>query len=131
MNATLKLSSYIDHTLLRPDAKEEEIQQLCNEAKEYGFKTVCIERRWLTKASQWLKGSAVLPITVISFPGGNDATAEKKRQTSEAVAAGAKEIDMVLNRNLLKEKKFAEVETDIREVVQAAGGLPAAARDLL
>jgi deoxyribose-phosphate aldolase len=118
------LGHYIDHTLLRPDAKEPEILQLCSEAVEYGFKTVCVERRWLSVVSARLKGSAVLPIAVIGFPGGQESTSEKVEQTRQAVAAGAREIDMVLNRVWLKSTDYQAVWRDMRNVVEAAAGLP-------
>lgn len=119
-----KLAGMIDHTLLKKDATEEDILNLCVEAIQYGFKTVCIESQWLKVAVPKLKGSQVLPITVISFPEGNDSTEDKVKETENAVQAGAKEIDMVLNRNLMKAKNYSGVLEDIRQVVKAADGLP-------
>jgi len=117
-------AQYIDHTLLRPDAKESEIAKLCEEAREFSFKTVCVEGKWVALAAKLLKGSSVLPITVVSFPKGEDHTPMKAAETLAAVKAGAKEIDMVLNRTLLKKRDHEAVFDDIRAVVEAAGSLP-------
>lgn len=118
------LAQYIDHTLLRPEASEEAIDRLCDEALEFSFKGVCVELRWLPKVVRRLENSKVLPVTVISFPGGDDSTEEKCRQALRAVELGAKEIDMVLNRRLLKERSYRDLYFDIAEVVQAAGSIP-------
>lgn len=118
------LSSYIDHTLLRREAETQDFEKLCQEAVEYGFKTVCVEIPWLPFVVDKLKGSSVLPIAVICFPEGTAPTPEKVEQTKTAIKAGAKEIDMVLNRVWLKAGKFEEVYQDIKAVVQAAAGVP-------
>lgn len=117
-------SQYIDHTLLRPDATEAEITKLCQEAAEYSFKSVCIESKWLGLATKLLQGSSAIPITVISFPKGDDHSPLKAADTLSAVKAGAREIDMVLNRQLLKARNHEAVYDDIRGVVEAAGGFP-------
>jgi len=118
------LASFIDHTLLKPGAKVEEFEKLCQEALENRFKTVCVEIPWLPYVVEKLKGSSVLPIAVICFPEGTSSTREKVEQTKIAIQAGAKEIDMVLNRVWLKAGKFKEVFEDIKSVVEAAEGLP-------
>lgn len=116
-----KLAGFIDHTLLRPDATENEIKKVCTEAMEHGFKTVCVELKWLPTVVEQLKGSSVLPIAVICFPQGTAPTQEKVENTLAAVKTGAQEIDMVLNRIWLKEKKYDLVLKDIQEVTKAAG----------
>jgi deoxyribose-phosphate aldolase len=116
-----KLAGFIDHTLLRPDATEAEIKKVCLEAIEHGFKTVCVELKWLPTAVEHLKGTGVLPIAVVCFPEGTAPTQEKVESTLAAVRAGAQEIDMVLNRIWLKEKKYDLVLKDIQEVKKAAG----------
>lgn len=113
------LAQYIDHTLLRPDATKEEIVEVCREAVELGFKTVCVERQWLPVVLSSLQGSKVLPIAVISFPKGDEPTTEKVRQANEALKLGAREIDMVLNRTALKDKHYDRVWSDIAAVVRA------------
>lgn len=119
-----ELALFIDHTLLRKDATAPEFEKLCQEAVQYGFKTVCVEAKWLPLVTQKLKGSTVLPIAVICFPEGTAPTTEKIQKTQEAVKAGAKEIDMVLNRDLLKAGNYAAVLHDIHGVVEAAGPAP-------
>lgn len=115
---------YIDHTLLRPDAKEAEVVAICDEAKEFGFYSVCLEPKWLPVALRILSGSSVLPITVIGFPSGAIPSDQKREQALAAVVAGAREVDMVLNRDLLKAKRYREVFADIHGVVEAAGNAP-------
>ena len=83
-------------------ATEADILKTCDEAVQYGFATVCIEARFLPVAVPRLKGSRVKPITVVSFPKGNSSTESKAAETKRAVEAGALEVDMVLNRDLLK-----------------------------
>ncbi len=122
--STPELAKYIDHTLLRPDATEAEILRLCQEAKELRFKTVCLEAKWLSTAVKALQGTDVWPITVVGFPGGDTPTAAKIDETRAAVRDGAREIDMVLNRVWLKEKRFTLVFADITGVVAAANGRP-------
>jgi len=124
MNDSKKLATLIDHTLLRKDATAPEFEKLCQEAIQHGFKTVCVEAQWLPLVTKKLQGSPVLPIAVVCFPEGTAPTSEKIKKTQEAVAAGAKEIDMVLNRDLLKAKKYSEVLQDIKGVVEASGGAP-------
>jgi len=118
------LAQYIDHTLLRPEATEAEILKLCDEAVAHNFKTVCVESKWLPAVTARLKGSKVLPITVISFPHGNDNTEKKHQDTLAAVRAGAKEIDVVLNRSLMAQKNYQAVWNDLHQVVLAAGSVP-------
>lgn len=118
------LAQYIDHTLLRPDAREDEILKTCDEALQYGFKGVCVEAKWLSVAVPKLKGSRVLAVTVVSFPHGNSSTEDKVKETKKAVEAGAEEVDMVLNRDLLKNRNHAAVLKDIQSVVSAAGAIP-------
>jgi deoxyribose-phosphate aldolase len=124
MNDSKKLASLIDHTLLRKDATEPEFEKLCQEAIQQGFKTVCVEAQWLPFVTQKLKGSSVMPIAVVCFPEGTASTTEKIEKTRAAVKAGAQEIDMVLNRDLLKARKYGDVLQDIRGVVEAAGKAP-------
>ncbi len=119
-----ELAAYLDHTILKPDATQGDVDKVVDEALRLSCFSVCIEMKWLTHVAKRLAGSPVIPITVISFPGGNDSTAKKMADTKEAISMGAKEIDMVLNRGLLKEKAFGLAEKDISSVVGAAGKIP-------
>ena len=119
-----ELSEYIDHTLLRPDASQKEIEQTCAEAKEFRFKGVCVDAKWLPIVVPLLKGTSTLAVTVVGFPSGSVPTAEKAKETETAKNAGAQEIDMVLNREWLKEKNYSAVFNDIAAVVKAAGAVP-------
>lgn len=113
------LNQYIDHTLLRPEATEDQITKLCQEAIECEFKSVCILVQWIPKAVLLLEKSQVLPITVISFPAGDLPTFKKVDEAKKAVDLGAREVDMVMNRALLKEKNWREFFEDIHQVVEA------------
>ncbi len=118
------LARSIDHTLLKPDATKAEIETLCKEALQYGFATVCINSTWVKLAAELLKGSTTLPIAVVGFPLGASSTQAKVFETQEAVKAGAKEIDMVIQLGALKGHDYALVLDDIRAVVEAAAPLP-------
>jgi len=90
-----QLAGCIDHTLLEATATKEQIEQLCREAKSYGFYSVCVNPRWVALAAEQLAGSKVKVCSVVSFPLGADSTKIKVAQAKEAVFAGADEIDMV------------------------------------
>jgi len=119
-----QLAPMIDHTLLKPGATREELVQLCEEARRYGFASVCVSSENVALCARLLEGSHVKPISVVGFPSGTGATAAKVVETQAAIAAGAAEIDMVLHRGRLKDKDYASVERDIREVVEAARPRP-------
>lgn len=116
------LANYIDHTLLKPEATAEEIITLCEEAKKYHFKTVCIHPYWVKKASDYLRGTTVGITTVIGFPLGATSTFTKVAETRDAIASGATEIDMVLNIGALKSRDELAVFHDIKQVVFASNG---------
>jgi len=119
---TEKLSSYIDHTILKPDATREDIAKLCAEAQLYEFVAVCINPCYVKGAVKALEGTAVKVCTVIGFPLGATTTAVKAFEASEAVASGAAELDMVLNIGALKGRDELFVVKDIAAVVEAARG---------
>ncbi len=119
---TEKISRYIDHTLLKPEATVGEIVQLCKEALEYDFYSVCINPSYVQTAVNELKGSVVKVCTVIGFPLGAASTAAKAFETAEAVGAGAEEVDMVINIGFLKSGDNRYVFDDISAVVRAAKG---------
>ena len=118
----MKLNKYIDHTLLKPDASQEQIATLIEEAKKYDFASVCVNPTWVSFAAQALKGTDVKVCTVIGFPLGANTPELKAFETSDAIRNGANEIDMVINIGALKSQNFDLVEKDIRAVVEAAKG---------
>ncbi len=122
--SSLELARLIDHTLLKPEATAAEIEALCHEAKKYSFATVCVNSRFIPLAAKTLQGSATLPIAVVGFPLGACATEAKVFETHWCIEKGAKEIDMVISVGALLEGKDAEVESDIRAVVEAAHPVP-------
>ncbi|WP_062005244.1 deoxyribose-phosphate aldolase [Streptococcus cristatus] len=118
----MKLNKYIDHTLLKPDASQEQIETLIEEAKKYDFASVCVNPTWVSFAAQALKATDVKVCTVIGFPLGANTPELKAFETSDAIQNGANEIDMVINIGALKSRNFDLVERDIRAVVEAAKG---------
>ena len=116
------LARMIDHTLLKPDAKQSDIDKLCTEAAKYKFASVCVNPGWVKYCSQRLAGSGVMVCTVVGFPLGATSTNAKSCETVQAIADGADEIDMVINIGALKSGNLQLVEDDIRQVVRAAGG---------
>lgn len=116
------LNKYIDHTLLKPETQVEQINQLCEEAKQYQFASVCVNPTWVAHCSELLKDSDVKVCTVIGFPLGATTTETKAFETKNAIENGADEIDMVINIGSLKDRRYEEVEDDIKAVVDAANG---------
>jgi deoxyribose-phosphate aldolase len=116
----LDLAKTIDHTLLKPDATQDQIAQLCFEARKYGFASVCINPTWVELCAQLLKGSSVKVCTVIGFPLGATAPEVKAFETQTAIRQGASEIDMVINIGALKARDLELVAKDIRGVVTTA-----------
>ncbi|HZX94913.1 MAG TPA: deoxyribose-phosphate aldolase [Myxococcales bacterium] len=118
------LAPYIDHTLLKPDATRDDLIKLCDEARKYGFATVCVNSSNVPLCARLLQGSSTRPIAVVGFPLGAATTSAKVFEAREAVRAGAAEIDMVINIGQLKARNYAYVQCDIREVVAAAKPRP-------
>jgi deoxyribose-phosphate aldolase len=110
----------IDHTLLKPDASEAQIAQLCHEARKYNFAAVCVNPAHVRLCAQLLKGSAVRVCTVVGFPLGATPPEVKAYETQQALDDGATEIDMVINIGALKGKDYALVARDIATVVATA-----------
>ncbi|WP_010303398.1 deoxyribose-phosphate aldolase [Kurthia senegalensis] len=119
---TENYASYIDHTLLKPEATKDQIVALCAEAKQYGFASVCVNPTWIETAAKELDGAVSKVCTVIGFPLGASTTAVKAFETKDAIEKGAGEIDMVINIGALKEKDYETVLNDMKAVVQAANG---------
>ncbi|WP_339063746.1 deoxyribose-phosphate aldolase [Tepidibacillus marianensis] len=116
------LARMIDHTLLKPDATREMIDQLCKEAKEYEFASVCVNPYWVARSFENLKDTNVKVCTVIGFPLGATTKEVKAFETTKSIADGATEVDMVLNIGALKFKQYDIVEQDIKAVAEAAKG---------
>lgn len=118
----MNLAPLIDHTLLKPEAGKDQIQKLCQEACEFQFYAVCVNSVWVPTAVSCLQGSTVKTVAVVGFPLGAMSSKAKAFEASDSVAAGAKEIDMVLQIGFLKERDLVKVKTDIAEVVRASAG---------
>lgn len=118
----MNIASTIDHTILKADASKEEIISLCNEAKEHGFASVCVNSCHLPLVSRELEGSLVKVCTVVGFPLGATLSLVKAYETKEAIRLGAREIDMVINIGALKDKDYDFVYNDIKAVVDEAAG---------
>ncbi len=116
----MNLAKYIDHTILKPDATEEDIRILCEEAKTYGFASVCINPYWVSYAKQLLQDTDVAICTVVGFPLGATPACVKAYETSQAIEDGADEIDMVINIGALKSQDTQTVLEDIKAVVKAS-----------
>lgn len=116
------IAARIDHTLLKADATSDQVRELCKEAREYQFASVCVNPGYVSLAAELLRGSPVKVCTVVGFPLGATTSFSKAAETKEAVANGADEIDMVINIGALKNGEDHLVEEDMREVVRAASG---------
>jgi len=112
------LARYIDHTLLKPAATEEQVRKLCAEALEYNFRSVCVNPTWVKLAAELLRGSDVLTCTVVGFPLGATEPEIKAMEARRAIRNGAREIDMVINVGALKSGNDALVLRDIQAVVE-------------
>ena len=118
----MNIAKMIDHTLLKPDAKKDQIVTLCEEAKKYNFASVCVNPTWVKLASELLAGTEVKVCTVIGFPLGATTSNTKAFETEDAIKNGATEVDMVINIGALKDKNYDLVREDIKAVVEAAKG---------
>lgn len=112
-------SKLFDHTILKADATKEEVAEICREAVEHDFMSVCVNSYYTAFAAGLLKGSSVLVCTVVGFPLGQMSTAAKCAETELAVADGAEEIDMVINVGALKDQEYEAVLNDIKSVKNA------------
>ncbi|MDP2722116.1 MAG: deoxyribose-phosphate aldolase [Bacteroidales bacterium] len=114
-----ELAGYIDHTLLKPGATEDQFTKLCNEALQYHFKSVCVNSSWVPFVAKKLRGSDVKVCSVIGFPLGEMDTRSKAFEARNALANGAHELDMVVNTSALKSGNLKLVEEDIRAIKRA------------
>lgn len=113
------LAHTIDHTLLKPDATQDQIAQLCFEARKYGFASVCVNSAHVKLCADLLKGSGVAVCTTIGFPLGATPTDVKVFEAQQAIRDGACELDMVINVGALKSRDYELVRGDIAAVARA------------
>ena len=118
----MSIASYIDHTLLKPDATGEQIDQLCAEAREYGFASVCVNPYYVARCVKNLKGTDVKVCTVVGFPLGATTAESKAFEALQAIASGAKEIDMVMNVCAMKSGHTKAIEQEIQARAAAVEG---------
>jgi deoxyribose-phosphate aldolase len=126
-----KLVKLIDHTILKPEATDEDIEKLCNEAKQYRFYSVCVNPVWVPKARTLLRGTDVKICAVVGFPLGAQSPEIKTLEARRALREGAKEIDMVINIGALKSKDDLLVARDIRGVVEVCDEARAVSKVIL
>ena len=115
----MDLAKFIDHTLLKPDATEHDIDVLCAEAAEYGFASVCVNPAWVKRATRNLRDADVKVASVVGFPFGATLPEIKAMEARRVIRDGAREIDMVINIGALKSGQHDLVETDIAKVSDA------------
>ena len=120
MNNFSNLAKMIDHTILKANATESDIEKLCQEAKQYECASVCVNPYWVSFASNLLKDTTVKVCTVIGFPLGATSSESKASETEIAILQGADEVDMVINVGAMKDNKIDIVKNDILSVVNSA-----------
>lgn len=118
----MQINKFIDHTLLKASATEQDIQKLCSEAIQYDFKSVCVNPAYVNLASKLLENTDVLVCTVIGFPLGANTKEIKALEAMDAIRNGADEIDMVINIGKAKAHDYAYIEEEIKMVVAASAG---------
>lgn len=119
----MKINKLIDHTYLKAFGTDAEINKLLAEAKEFDFKSVCVNPFWVETAAKELKDTDVLVCTVIGFPLGANTTATKVFETKDAIEKGANEIDMVLNVGKVKMQDYDFIYNEVKAVKEACGEL--------
>ncbi|MDD5016916.1 MAG: deoxyribose-phosphate aldolase [Eubacteriales bacterium] len=116
------LAKYIDHTLLKPDATVEQVQSICEEAKQYRFASVCVNPGYIKYVSEQLSGSIVAVCSVIGFPLGATLPGIKAKEANAVIALGATEVDMVIDIGAAKSGDWELVQSDIEAVTRTAKG---------
>lgn len=122
----MQINQFIDHTALKPETTFKQIEQLCSEAREYDFFSVCVNSYYVKKAVSLLNGSKVKVCTVVGFPLGANTMETKRFEAMKAIAEGASEIDMVINISAIKSQDWKYVQDDmssLAQVVHQQGGL--------
>lgn len=118
----LNMAGLIDHSLLQPEATEADVVKLCEEAKRYGFFSVCVYPSYIKMAKEFLSGSKVRISTVIGFPSGMTSSGAKIYEALEAVILGADELDIVMNIGTAKSGRWNTVEQEITDILTATPG---------
>ena len=118
----MDITKLIDHTLLKPEASETQIKKVCDEAKQYGFMSVCVNPARVEFTAKELAGSGVAVCCVIGFPLGATLSDVKAFEAKRCIELGANEVDMVINIGAAKDGDWQLVESDIKAVVDAAKG---------
>ena len=118
----MELNKYFDHTILKPEATEEDVKRICAEARKYDFASVCINPCYVPLAAKELKGTDVKVCTVIGFPLGANSTKIKAEEARDVVANGAQEVDMVLNVGKVKEGNYEYIAEEVAAVKEACDG---------
>jgi deoxyribose-phosphate aldolase len=126
-----EIAGLIDHTLLKPEATQEQITHLCQEAANFGFAAVCVNPWWIGLASSILRGTPIKVATTIGFPLGANHTTVKRFEAAEAVRLGAQELDMVINVGALKSGDRQSAQNDIVAVAEVARGAGALLKVIL
>eukprot|EP00301_Raphidiophrys_heterophryoidea_P012176 c18542_g1_i1.p1 GENE.c18542_g1_i1~~c18542_g1_i1.p1 ORF type:complete len:260 (+),score=65.15 c18542_g1_i1:43-780(+) len=122
MSDEQQLNKFVDHTLLKPEATRTQVKKICDEAIKYQFASVCVNSTHAKFVADCLRGSEVKTCVVVGFPLGAMLSSAKAFEAQEAVKDGATEVDMVVNVGAVKEGRRADVENDIRSVVQSVSG---------
>jgi len=120
----MDISKYIDYTLLEPTATEHDIIDLCNDAKQNNFYSICINSCYVKLANKLLAETDIKICSVIGYPLGSNASESKAYEAKKAIDDGAEEIDMVINLGFLKSRNYASVLKDIQDVKIAIGNIP-------
>ena len=118
----MELSKYFDHTLLKADATRKQIEELCLQAKDNNFASVCVNSYWVKECKKQLQGTDVKVCTVVGFPLGAMSSAAKAFETTRAIIDGADEIDMVINISEAKDHNYNMIENEIKTIVNTAEG---------
>ncbi len=112
----MKFEKYFDHTVLKPEAVAQDICKACEEAKQYGFASVCVNGRYAALAKEQLQGTDIAVCVTVGFPLGACGSEVKAFEAQKAIEAGADEIDMVIDIGALKDKDYDRVKEDIQAV---------------
>ncbi|MGK7939843.1 MAG: deoxyribose-phosphate aldolase [Crocosphaera sp.] len=118
---TIDIATYIDHSLLKPTATPEEIENCCYEAQHFGFPTVCVYPSFVSQAVKLLHGQKIAVCTVVGFPTGANTSAVKLYEAQEATENGATELDIMINLGLLKAGDAEAIYNEISAICEATG----------